>query len=135
MKACERRVAAKGDWGIVEWAVLRNGRSPGWAFFQRLGRRDKAKVLCLMARLAEIGLIVNREKFKQLGKRAGKRGRSVWEIKSHQIRLLGGYRPDRRFVVAHGVIKKRGRLQASDIEKTVRILWEFDHLTPEEVIQ
>lgn len=135
MKATERRVAAKGDWGTVEWAVLRNGRSPAQAFFRQLERRDQAAVLSLMARLAAVGLIVNREKFKQSGKRAGKRGRAIWEIKSRQIRLLGGFRPGRRFVVAHGVIKKRGRLQASDIRKAIRILWEFDHLIPEEVIQ
>ncbi len=135
MKERERRIAAEGEWGIVEWAMLRNGRSPAWVFFQQLERRQRAKVLSLLGRLAETGLIINREKFKQLGRKAGKRGRGLWEFKSHQVRLLGDYRCGRRFVVAHGVIKKRGRLKASDIQKAVRILWEFDHRQIEEVIQ
>lgn len=135
MKERTRKIAAQGEWGEVEWAVLRNGRSPARRFFQQLERREQAKALSLMARLAETGLIVNRERFRQLGKRAGKRGRELWELKSHQLRLLGDYRCQRRFVVAHGLKKKRGRLLASDIQKAVRILWEFDHRKIEEVIQ
>ncbi|MEE8585279.1 MAG: hypothetical protein V3T83_10555 [Acidobacteriota bacterium] len=51
MKERERRIAAQGEWGIVEWAVLRNGRSPAWMFFQQLERRQRAKVLSLLGRL------------------------------------------------------------------------------------
>jgi hypothetical protein len=73
--------------------------------------------------LAQTGRISNREKFKQLGQRAGAGG-GLWEFKSHQIRLIGDFRPGRRFVVAHGTRKKRDELGRQDIETALRILSE-----------
>ena len=60
-------VAARGGWGIVEWAVDSRGQMPARELYLNLPDEDKAKVLLLFKRLADFGRISNTEKFKQLG--------------------------------------------------------------------
>lgn len=120
-------VAAQGKWGTVEWAVDARGSMPAREFYlDVLDDKDKAKILALFQRLAERGEIPNREKFRQLGKKAGPEGRGLWEFKSFQIRFLGDFRPGKRFMVAHGLRKKRDDLPRADIDKAIRILAEHD---------
>ncbi|MBI4537596.1 MAG: type II toxin-antitoxin system RelE/ParE family toxin [candidate division NC10 bacterium] len=88
---------------------------------------DKAKVISLFNRLADFGRISNREKFNQLGEKAGPRGRGIWEFKSFQIRFFGEFRAGAKFVIAHGTSTKKSRaLSASDIGIAIRILAEHD---------
>jgi len=95
--------------------------------YSSLPAEDKAKVSSLFGRLAEFGRISNREKFNQLGEKAGSKGHGIWEFKSFQIRFLGVFRPGFRFVIAHGTdIKKSRALSPSDIEIAIRILAEHD---------
>jgi hypothetical protein len=68
------RVAARGAWGTVEWAVGKEGSLPARADYERLDTDRKAKVAALFQRLAEVGRINNREQFRKLGERGGKRG-------------------------------------------------------------
>ena len=111
-----------GSWGTVEWAVDSRGRMPARDFFLQLGDGDRAKVLALFNRLAQEGRINNKEKFKSLGER----GAGLWEFKSFQVRLLGDFRPGGRFLVAHGVKKKKDNLNAADIGTALRVLEEDD---------
>lgn len=119
-------VAAKGAWGSIVWAMEASNRRPAQDFYNALPPPDQAKVLALFQRLADFGRLDNREKFKQLGPKAGEHGKGLWEFKSHQIRLIGDFRPGYRFVVAHGTIKKQDRLDRADIDRAVRILREHD---------
>ena len=120
-------VATRGGWGIVEWAVDSRGQMPARELYLNLPDEDKAKVLLLFKRLADFGRISNTEKFKQLGEKAGSKGRGIWEFKSFQIRFLGDFRPGHRFILAHGTdIKKANALSGSDIGKAIRILAEHD---------
>lgn len=99
---------------------------PAKEFYLKLPDADRVKVVALFKRLADFGQISNREKFKQLGPKAGPKGRGLWEFKSGQIRLIGDFRPGSRFVVAHGTIKKADDLPKAEIEKAIRILAEHD---------
>jgi hypothetical protein len=118
------REAASGRWGRVIWAVDARGRHPAREFFGTLVLSDQAKVQALFGRLAELGPkgLQNREKFKSLGRDGG----DLWEFKSFQVRFLGDFRPGYRFVVAHGLVKKRDRLDRADIDRALRILGEHD---------
>ena len=117
------RVAAKGRWGTVEWATDANGESPAKAFYEGLNDGDKAKMNALFGWLARDGRIPNREKFRKLGQQGGKKYSHLWEFKSFQLRFLGDFQGN-RFLVAHGVRKKKDSLSEGDKEKTVRILNE-----------
>lgn len=120
-------VAARGTWGTVEWAIASNGKMPALEFYQEtLSNSDKAKADTLFKRLAETGRIVNPEKFKNLGERAGPEGRKLYEFKSFQIRFLGAFRPGGRFVIAIGVRKKKDNLSKSGIKRALQILAQHD---------
>jgi hypothetical protein len=120
--ASDERLIAAGTWGRVEWAIARNGHLPGKVFYDGLPEKDQAKMLALFKRLADTGRINNREKFKQLGPKAGKQGSGLWEFKSHQVRMLGDFRLGRRFLVAHGTRKQKDDLDRADIDITLKVL-------------
>lgn len=110
---------AGGRWGRVVWATDSAGQLPAREFFLSLSVSDKAKVVALFSRFAEVGRIESREKFKKVAD-------DLWEFKSHQLRFIGDFRPGRVFVVAHGVRKKRDDLRPEDLEKAKRILAAHD---------
>jgi hypothetical protein len=121
------KIAASGAWGTVEWAIDSQGNMPAREVFLGLSPPDKAKVLSMFQRLSDFGCISNREKFKQLGEKAGPQGRDLWEFKSHHIRFFGDFRPGRRFIVAHGITdKKQDKLRKADITIAVRMMFEHD---------
>jgi Gp49-like protein DUF891 len=93
---------------------------PAREFYASLGPKDEAKVQALFGRLASKGQITNREKFKRV------EGTDLFELKSHQLRFLGGFRPGGRFLIAHGLWKKKDRLSHSDIEIASRVLTQHD---------
>ncbi len=95
-------------------------------YYLKLYDSDKAKVNALFQRLALFGFINNREKFKQLGPKAGTQASGLWEFKSFQVRFIGDYRPGKRFIVAHGTRKKKDKLPKAEIATVVRILAEHD---------
>ena len=117
-----RRAAARGAWGTVEWAQDSRGQESAFRFFEGLDDADKAKILALFQMLAERGSIQNREKFKSLGQK----GLGLFEFKSFQLRFIGDFRLGKRFVVAHGVRKKKDDLDPVDIQIAARILKEND---------
>ncbi len=120
------RIAARGAWGTVEWALDSQGNTPARNYYLSLLEKERAKVNALFRRLAEQGVIYNREKFKRLGQKAGGKGAKLWEFKSFQDRFLGDFRPGKRFLIAHALYKQSDNLSQSDIERAVRILEEND---------
>lgn len=121
------QIAASGRWGTIEWAVLQDNAIPqAREFYLAQSESDKAKLLVLFQRLAEVGRFSNTEKFKQLGEHAGKHGKGLWEFKSFQLRFLGDFRPGCRFILAQGVRKKQDDLRKSDIEKAIHVLDVWD---------
>jgi hypothetical protein len=118
------RTAAKGTWGTVEWALDARLGLPARDFFIGLPESDQTKIAALFARLAAEGRIQNVEKFKALGAAAG----GLFEFKSFQVRFLGDFRPGKRFLVAHGLRKKKDVLDVTDIQVALRILRENDQV-------
>ena len=94
------RIAARGTWGTVEWAITKDGKpAKARAEYETLSDGDRAKVLALLRRLAEHGRIDNREKFRQLGQKAKGKAQGFWEFKSFQDRLIGDFRSGKRFII------------------------------------
>ena len=121
------RIAARGRWGTVEWAVDSQGKLPAHEVYMSLSEEDRAKVSVLFQRLADFGQIRDQQKFKRLGEKAGKKGRGLWEFKRFQVRFFGDFSPGRRFIVAHGLDgKKKDDLPKQAIEKAIRILEEHN---------
>ncbi|HEX9870113.1 MAG TPA: type II toxin-antitoxin system RelE/ParE family toxin [Candidatus Tectomicrobia bacterium] len=102
------------------------GKMPAREYYLGLHDKDKAKMNVLFQRFADFGSMTNREKFRQLGEKAGAKGKGLCEFKSHQIRFIGDFRPGGRFIIAHGTRKKKDELSQPEIEKAIRILAEHD---------
>ncbi len=83
-------------------------------------------MLALFHRLAETGRINNREQFRNLGQRGGKRGSELWEFKKFQDRFLGDFRPGHRFLIAAYEQKKKDRLDPDVVNRAIRIMKESD---------
>ncbi|HXJ14016.1 MAG TPA: type II toxin-antitoxin system RelE/ParE family toxin [Candidatus Limnocylindrales bacterium] len=111
-----------GEKLAIVFAVRTNGSMPAKDFFDgELTDAERRKFRPPMERLAETRRVENREHFKKV------EATNLWEFKSHQIRLLGGYLDDGRFALAHGIKKKQDRLKSSDIQVAEEILREFVH--------
>lgn len=108
-------MAYRGERFTIEWARDASGSPRAKEFFDGLSDSDQAKVLTLFQRLGDIGRIRNSTKFKKVAD-------DLWEFKSYQVRLLGDYRPGRRFLIATGLKKKRDRHRPKDLEKAREIL-------------
>lgn len=120
-------IAKRGAWGTVEWAIDAQGNMPAREVYLQLSKKNRTKVLALFKWLADFRFIPNDTKFKQLGPKAGPKGRFLWEFKSFQIRFIGDYRKGQRFIIGHGLVNKKGDdLRRADIDKAVRILEEHD---------
>jgi Gp49-like protein DUF891 len=121
-------VAARGSWGTVEWAATETGDAvPAKAEYDALDDNDRPKVLALFQRLAEYGRISNREKFRQLGQKAGKQATGFWEFKSFQDRFIGDFKPGCRFIIGAYTRKKKDKLDKQDIDRAVKALATNDH--------
>ena len=84
-----------------------------------LSGKEKAGILALFRRLADFGRIQNTQHFKKVRD-------DLWEFKKSQIRLLGGFRPGGRFVLALGLKKKDDKHKPKDLKKAEKILEEID---------
>ena len=118
---CRHGSAATGEWGRVVWAVEATGQQPALEFFEQLSKEEAAKVQVLFERLAERGQIRNNEQFKKLGDR---QGHAIWEFKRYQLRFLGAFTSGSRFLVAHGLRKKKDKHRSADLDRAARILTE-----------
>ena len=118
---CLHEPAATGEWGRVVWASEATGQRPAFEFFEQLSEKEAAKVQALFERLAEHGQIKNNEQFKKLGDR---QGHAILEFKSYQLRFLGAFTSGRRFLVAHGLRKKKNKHRPADLDRAARILTE-----------
>jgi hypothetical protein len=123
-----RSIAASGERLTVEWAVDGRGRMPALEYFQTLKKAERLRIITLFKRLADFGEISSREHFKNLGRE----GERLWELKRHQLRFLGDFRSGNRFIVAHGLRKKRDDLDPADIARAKRILEEHDQREAQE---
>lgn len=118
------RVAARGAWGTVEWAVTVSGDVvAARAEFLALSEENQAKVNAIFKLLAETGRVINHDKFRRLGEKSkGKDAQKLFEFKSFQDRFIGDFRPGRRFIIGAYANKKKDKLAPEDVERAVKAL-------------
>jgi len=122
---CDNIVVA-GKSKTLLWAIDQRNRMPAKYVYDGLpatGKGGQAAMLALFQWFADEGRILNRTKFKSLGRE----GSDLFEFKDFQTRFLGDHRPGQLFVLAHGIDdKKDDDLRQQDIARAVRILQEHD---------
>jgi len=117
----EKRLVERGEWGTVEYVVLRNGQCPAQEFVNNLETPEKAKLARLFNRMAMFGRINNGEKFK-------KESENIYGFKSFQIRI-GCFRLGRTWFLTHGFRKKQDHWPKSELERANQIRNDYlrDH--------
>lgn len=83
-------------------------------FIDNLEVSEQKKIVNTLEKIATFGPPQNIEKFKSLGE-------GIFEIKSHQVRILGFFEKERVIVLTHGFIKKSPKTPPSEIEKAKRL--------------
>ena len=117
--AADRPVEIKGHKRIIAYAMLRNGKCPAKDFLENLNRSDRAtlaKFLVLFRRMANEGIIQNKQQYRKV------QG-EIWEFKRYQHRI-GCYQDGRILVLTHGFIKKRDKWPKEELKRANRIAQE-----------
>jgi hypothetical protein len=109
----------------IEFAIRANGTMPAKEFYDdNLSESERRKLNPPIQRLADDGRVANEERFKKV-----EGTDELWEFKLHQVRIPGFYLPGGRFVLTHGLRKKKDRLSMSEIKIAQAI--RNEHITRE----
>jgi len=100
------------------YAIEINNRCPVREFIDQLEDSEQKKVLRLLERSADHGLLKNEEKFKKLHE-------DIREFKSYQVRILCFFDKGGIIVTTHGFTKKRGKTPGKEIEKAIYLRKEY----------
>ena len=120
----ERAPEYSGQRLTIRCVELANGACPVGEFLDDLDDKKRTKLDVIFEVLGDHPGFHNRKRFKKVEKSDG-----IFEIKSHQIRILGFYAPGRRLILAHAVVKKGDNLKKADIRKVEEIKrWFFENL-------
>lgn len=110
----------QGAWGKIRLATQRDGSSLADDFIRQLAIADRAKLLALIKRAADIGPmnINDGEKFKKLEG-------TLFEFKVFQTRMPCFY-DGRNIVLTHGFKKKQYKSPPAEIARAKRIQSEYE---------
>jgi hypothetical protein len=112
----DRPVAANGTALSVLYAVGSDGASPAKEFVELQEIKDQRKLAVLFQRMADVGELRNREKFKKVEG-------DIWEFKSHQLRILC-FRDGPNWILTNGFLKKKDQIPPSELDRAQRIMSE-----------
>lgn len=99
-------------------AITRNGDCLVQDFIEALDVSNKKKILRQIKDTADNGPHPSRERFKVIES-------GMFELKRHQIRILGFFQPDNVMLLTHGCIKKKDDLEPQDIARAKALLGEY----------
>ncbi len=89
-------------------------------FIKGLEKKDQKKILALIKRIADYGILSNDEKFHKL------EDENIWEFKSFQIRLFCFFDKASLVILTHGFIKKKNETPRTEIDRAVRFQREYN---------
>ena len=112
----DRRIAASGAWGTVEYARRSDGTWPAQDFVDNLEDKVKAALAVLFKRMADQGRITDDRKFKH------EEG-EIYAFKRFQIRLPC-FRIGSSWFITHGFMKKKDRWPSTEITRARDIMRE-----------
>jgi len=92
------------------YGLVINGNCEAEDFLNELSDKEKIKITPLLHYTAHNGLLKNEQKFKNVGD-------GIFEFKGFQSRLLCFFDKGKLIILSHGCIKKRDKLDPSDIKK------------------
>lgn len=116
----QTRRQVSGQRLAIDFAVSSDGSSPVQEAFDSLSASDQRVFHVAFQRLADEGRISSRQRFKRI------EGSDLWEFKKHQHRFLGGYLPDKRFVVVAYEKKQQERLSPPVVTRAEQLFAQYE---------
>jgi len=92
------------------YGLVINGTCEAENFLYELSDKEKAKITPLLHYTVNNGLLRNEQKFKHIGD-------DLFEFKGFQSRILCFFDKGKLVILSHGCIKKRDKLDPSEIKK------------------
>ena len=111
---------AKGPCAKVAYACRLSGERPALEYIKNLERSDWAKLAKSFVKMAQIGRIHNKERFRKLGGKSGK----IYEFKIHpKVRVLC-FQLGKTWLLTHGFNKETGNTPPRQIKCAEQIMKE-----------
>jgi phage-related protein len=114
----ETAIITKGK-AFDVFAVTRAGKCQVQGFIDELDKQDQKKVVALVKRLADHGMLANEQKFHKL------KGLDLWELKSFQVRIFCFFDAGRIVILTHGFSKKSNETPKEEIAKAIKLQKEY----------
>lgn len=105
----------EGTYFSIRCLELADGSCPAGTFLDSLSAGDRRKLDVLFEMLGNSGKIWNTEKFKKL-----EGSDNIWEFKSFQVRIPCFFAQGRKVILLFGLIKKKDKYNAEEIERAER---------------
>jgi len=116
MAGPDDKLVVRGAWGEIRYVSRPDASRPAEEFYASLSIGDKARVDSLLKRMADIGRIFNRTKFKQVDG-------DIFEFKIFAIRI-SCYRERSCWYLLHAFTKKSDRWPAGELIRAKNLLRE-----------
>ena len=121
MKPKRPIILYEGEKFTIECAIRKGGSSESQDFLDSMSIADKAKIIKVIKRLANVGRIINTEQFKKV---EGK----IWEFKYYQTRIFMYYCARQRVVLTNGFYKKGDKIPKEEIKRANQIMNEYNEI-------
>ena len=114
-------ILLKGPCFVVECAIRENGKCDSKTFLDSLDVAPRTKILRIIKRYADYGIIHNKTKLKKLEGR-------IWEFKEFQTRIYWYHCAPERIALTHGFIKKKRKIPKEQLDKAIKISEIYDEI-------
>ena len=112
------KLILEGEKVLIEAAVRPNGSILAVDYYDGLSTKEKPKFWVLFQRMAQEGLIFNREKFKKVED-------DIYEFKVDQHRIFCFWAKNRKLILTHGFYKQSQKAPRDHITKAKTIRKEY----------
>ena len=124
MDSKEKTIAYAGRFITIEWFENASGKSQARDFFKSLSIQDRAKTIALFERIADMGKIYDKAKFR-------KEEGEIYAFKPQPNRFLSCFWKGKRIIVLTGFIKKSQKLPKKELKRAQEYLQQFKRMEGE----
>ncbi|MGH7570606.1 MAG: type II toxin-antitoxin system RelE/ParE family toxin [Gemmatimonadota bacterium] len=100
----------------IRCVEYQDGSCPADDFIRSLSDSESASLQPTFEKLGDEGVLHNKERFKKI---EGSEG--IFEVKHHQVRILGFFTPRKEFILVDGTKKKKHKHKKADITKAENV--------------
>ena len=124
MGSRKRAIVYAGRVFTIEWFQNASGESQARDFFKSLSIQDRTKTIALFERIADIGKIYDKAKFRH------EEG-EIYAFKPQPNRFLSCFWREKRIIILTGFIKKSQKLPKKELKRAQEYLQQFKRMEGE----